>query len=176
MNELAKEFTKIGLLTFGGGSAATPIIHERLVKEKKWINEAEFIDIVAMANVLPGPSMVQMASLIGLKRNQKSGAIVSAFAICAPSVMIFVGVMALLAKYIDPIQISKITSPLFILIGISMFLTSKQIFDNNKQHGILKNISLTISTFIAIIYFDIPAVLIIVIVILGSIIKGGLCK
>ncbi len=176
MNELAKEFTKIGLLTFGGGSAATPIIHERLVKEKKWINEDEFIDIVAMANVLPGPSMVQMASLIGLKREQKLGAIISAFAICAPSVMIFVGVMALLAKYIDPIQISKITSPLFILIGISMFLTSKQIFDNNKQHGVLKNIGLTISTFIAIIYFDIPAVLIIVIVILGSIIKGGLCK
>ncbi len=176
MNELVKEFTKIGLLTFGGGSAATPIIHERLVKEKNWINEDEFIDIVAMANVLPGPSMVQMASLIGLKREQKLGAIVSAFAICAPSVIIFVLVMAMLAKYVDPVQVSKITSPLFILIGISMFLTSKQIFDNNKAHGVGKNIILTLATFIAIIYFDIPAVIIIVIVIIGSLIKGGLCK
>ncbi len=169
MFELVSEFIKIGLLTFGGGSAATPIIHERLVREKTWITEDEFVDIVAMANVLPGPSMIQMASLIGLKRTNKVGAIVAAFAISTPSIILFVGVMILMQTLIDPQILTQITMPIFILIAVSMFITSKQIFKNNADNGMFKNGIITVLTFGAIVVFKVPAVMIIVIVIVVTV-------
>ncbi len=176
MKELIIEFIKVGLLTFGGGSAATPIIHERLVEEKKWITEDEFIDIVAMANVLPGPSMIQMASLIGLKRKNKAAAVASAFAISAPSIIIFVLVMVLMGKFVDPVFLSKVTLPLFILIGLSMFLTSKQIFENNLKTGVIKNTIITVVTFVAIVFFNVPAVAMILLIIGLTLLKGVMFK
>ncbi len=171
MFELMREFFKIGLLTFGGGSAATPIIHERLVREKNWINENEFVDIVAMANVLPGPSMIQMASLIGLKKTNKVGAILSAFAISAPSIILFVLVMELMHNLVDPILLAQITLPIFILIGLSMFLSAKQVFKNNHEHGFLKNGLIVVMSFSAIVFFSVPAVVVIIFVIIITVLS-----
>ncbi len=176
MNEVISEFIKIGLLTFGGGSAVTPIIHERLVENKSWITEDEFIDIVAMANVLPGPSMVQMASLIGLKRGNKFTATAAAFAVATPSILIFVLVMVLLSNYVDVDFMSRVTLPIFILIAISMFLTSKQIFKNNLENNLVKNLVITVITFIAIVFFNVPTVMTIVVVIALTLIKSVMFK
>ncbi len=173
MFSLTIEFLIIGLLTFGGGSAATPIIHSRLVDEKKWISEDEFIDIVAMANVLPGPSMIQMAAIIGLRRTNYVGSIIAAMMISAPSIIIFVIVMNLFTKYIDPMLMGKITAPIFIVIAVAMAITSIKIFKNNLQESsVIKQIILGGITFSLIVIFNFPTVYIIAIVIVISIVKA----
>ncbi len=172
MLSLTIEFLIIGLLTFGGGSAATPIIHARLVVEKKWLTEDEFIDIVAMANVLPGPSMIQMASIIGLRRTNYLGAIIAALMISAPSIVIFVVVMNLFTAYVDAELMAKITAPIFIVIAIAMGITSFKIFQNNlKESKLTRQLILGGLTFILIVFFKVPTIYIIIAVIMLSLIK-----
>lgn len=173
MLSLAVEFLIIGLLTFGGGSAATPIIHSRLVDEKKWLSEDDFIDIVAMANVLPGPSMIQMAAIIGLRRTNYLGSIIAAMMISAPSIIIFVIVMNLFTRFIDPQLMGNITAPIFIVIAVAMAITSIKIFKNNLQESTpLKQIILGGITFGLIVIFNFPTVYIIAIVIIISVLKA----
>lgn len=177
MLELMYEFLLIGMLTFGGGSAATPIIHSRLVEDKKWISNDEFIDVVAMANVLPGPSMIQMATIIGMRRTNKLGGILSAFMISAPSIILFVFVMALLTSYVNPEMMSKVTAPIFIVIAISMAVTALKVMENNRKYvSDLKQLILVLLTFILIIVYNVPTVLVIVVVIILSGLKAVMFK
>ncbi len=177
MLELMYEFLLIGMLTFGGGSAATPIIHSRLVEDKKWISNDEFIDIVAMANVLPGPSMIQMATIIGMRKTNKLGGILSAFMISAPSIILFVFVMELLTSYVNPEMMSKVTAPIFIVIAISMAVTALKVMENNRKYvSDLKQLILVLLTFILIIVFNVPTVLVIVVVIILSGLKAVMFK
>ena len=41
-------FFKIGLFTIGGGYAMVPLIEEEVVNKKKWINQEDFIDLLAV--------------------------------------------------------------------------------------------------------------------------------
>ena len=49
-----KTFMKIGAFTFGGGYAMIPLIEEEVVKNKKWLSKEEFVDILVVAQSLPG--------------------------------------------------------------------------------------------------------------------------
>lgn len=172
MIELAREFLLIGSLTFGGGSAATPIIHSRLVEQKKWLSEDEFIDIVAMANVLPGPSMIQMAAIIGLRRTNYLGSIIASLMISAPSILVFVLVMNLFTKHVNPQLMSEITAPIFIVIAIAMGITSYKVFSNNlKESSYQREIIWGLLSFIAIVVFNVQTIILIVIAIVYSILK-----
>ncbi len=177
MLELIYEFLLIGMLTFGGGSAATPIIHSRLVEDKKWITNDEFIDVVAMANVLPGPSMIQMATIIGMRRTNKLGGIISAFMISAPSIIIFVVVMALLTNYVNPEMMSIVTAPIFIVIAISMAATAVKVMENNRKYvSDIKQLLLVLMTFVLIVFFNVPTVMVIIAVIVLSGLKAVMFK
>ncbi|MGL4977631.1 MAG: chromate transporter, partial [Cetobacterium sp.] len=48
------EFFKIGLFSFGGGLAMLPIIQEVVFKHN-WLTEAEFLDVIAISQITPGP-------------------------------------------------------------------------------------------------------------------------
>ena len=51
-------FFQIGLLSFGGGYAAMPLILEQVVTRNQWLTMAEFADIVTIAEMTPGPIAV----------------------------------------------------------------------------------------------------------------------
>ena len=53
--ELFLTFMKIGAFTFGGGYAMIPLIHKEVCENKKWLNEKEISDIVAISESTPGP-------------------------------------------------------------------------------------------------------------------------
>lgn len=58
------EFFKIGLFTFGGGYAMIPFIKETVLY-RGWMNEAEFLDMIGISEVTPGPIAINMATYIG---------------------------------------------------------------------------------------------------------------
>ncbi|QLG43275.1 chromate transporter [Mesomycoplasma hyopneumoniae] len=59
---------KISLISFGGGNALMPIIYNQVVTRKQWISKSDFDQGLILTNLLPGPSVVQMISLIAIKR------------------------------------------------------------------------------------------------------------
>ena len=55
-------FFKIGLFTIGGGYAMIPLIQSEIVDKKKWIDSNEFIDLMAIAQSIPGIFAVNISN------------------------------------------------------------------------------------------------------------------
>ena len=82
---------KVGAFTFGGGYAMISLFHSEFVEKKKYLENDEFMDIVAIAESTPGPIAINMATYVGYKRNGFLGALFSTLGICIPSfIVIFV--------------------------------------------------------------------------------------
>ena len=47
-------FAKIGAFTIGGGYAMIPIIEREVVEKKKWMDERDFMDVLAISQSAPG--------------------------------------------------------------------------------------------------------------------------
>jgi chromate transporter len=74
---LFTSFAKIGLFTFGGGYAALRLIQTEIILQKAWLTMEEFLNVVAIAEVTPGPIALNASTFIGYKLAGVIGAIVS---------------------------------------------------------------------------------------------------
>ena len=57
-------FFKIGVTTIGGGYAMIPIMEHEIVQRMKWLDQQEFMDILAVSQATPGIFAADMASHI----------------------------------------------------------------------------------------------------------------
>jgi len=83
--EIFLVFFKIGAFTFGGGYAMLPLIQSAVVDKKKWLGDKEFIDMLAIAQSMPGPIALNTAIFVGNKRKGVKGSIFSSLGIILPS-------------------------------------------------------------------------------------------
>ena len=86
--ELFLVFFKIGAFTFGGGYAMIPLIRNEVVKKKKWLDDKEFIDMMALAQSAPGPISLNTAIFVGNKRSGVKGSLFTSAGIILPSFII----------------------------------------------------------------------------------------
>lgn len=88
-------FFKIGLFSFGGGYAMLPLIQEEVVTINKWLTANEFIDIVAISQVTPGPIAINSATYVGYKASGILGSISATLGVSLPSIII----MLIISKF-----------------------------------------------------------------------------
>ena len=67
--EIFWSFFKIGLFTFGGGYAMIPLIQREVIDHRKWIPASEFLDLLTLAQSVPGPIAINTAVFVGYKRS-----------------------------------------------------------------------------------------------------------
>ncbi|MGV8980945.1 chromate transporter [Clostridium sp.] len=60
-------FLKIGAFSFGGGYAMLPLIQREIVTNNSWITYKEFIDIIGISQMTPGPIAINSATFVGFK-------------------------------------------------------------------------------------------------------------
>ena len=60
-------FFKIGLFTFGGGYAMLPLIEQELIAKRGWIEHKEFLDLLTLAQSVPGPIAINTSVFVGLR-------------------------------------------------------------------------------------------------------------
>ncbi|MDO4177109.1 MAG: chromate transporter [Bacillota bacterium] len=108
MFNLVKIFFCVGLFAFGGGTAMLPIIYQGVsVFGMSW---SDFSDMVALAQITPGPIAVNAATYIGLQYAGIAGAIVATLAVCLPCFL----VMLIVIKLIDRFKGSRIVEGAFV--------------------------------------------------------------
>lgn len=78
-------FFKIGLFTFGGGYAMIPIIERELIDKRKWIDRAEFLDLLTLAQSVPGPIAVNTSVFVGYRMRGLRGAVAALTGAVLPS-------------------------------------------------------------------------------------------
>ncbi|MEX6216863.1 chromate efflux transporter [Mammaliicoccus sciuri] len=79
---------KLGLLSFGGPTAHLGYFYDEYVKKRKWLDEKEYSDLVALCQFLPGPASSQVGIGIGTIRGGICGGIISFIGFTIPSVII----------------------------------------------------------------------------------------
>jgi chromate transporter len=74
--ELFLLFSQLGLSSFGGGVSAW--MHRAFVERRGWLGETEFAAAFALARIMPGVNVVNLAVLIGQRLRGASGAAAAA--------------------------------------------------------------------------------------------------
>ena len=94
--ELFWTMFKIGISTFGGGYAMVGIIQRELAQNKKWIDEDELLDYVAVSQVTPGIVAINISTFVGNKRKGILGGFFATLAAAMPSLIIIMIIAAVL--------------------------------------------------------------------------------
>jgi chromate transporter len=88
--DVLREFTVLGLTSFGGPIAHLGYFRERLVARRRWISEQGYADLVALAQFLPGPASSQVGFALGVHRAGILGGLAAFLAFTLPSAVLLV--------------------------------------------------------------------------------------
>jgi chromate transporter len=78
-------FLRLGLTSFGGPIAHLAYFRTEFVERRKWLDEAAFVDIVALCQLLPGLASSQVGIAIGILRAGLPGALAAWLGFTIPS-------------------------------------------------------------------------------------------
>ena len=129
--ELFWSYVQIGLFSIGGGYAAMPLIQHQVVEVHPWLTMTQFADIVAIAEMTPGPIAINSATFVGTLVAGLPGAIIATIGCVFPSCVIVMGLALIYYRFrglsmvqgilagLRPAVIAMIASA-----GINLFFTA----------------------------------------------------
>lgn len=85
-------YLKIGTFTLGGGYAMLPLIQREVVDVRKWIDEKEFLNMIALAQAAPGLIAVNSAIFIGHRIAGWKGVAATVLGAVLPSIVIILAI------------------------------------------------------------------------------------
>ena len=152
--ELFWIFFKIGAFTLGGGYAMVPLIQDEIVAKKNWIEEEEFIKLLALAQSSPGALAVNMA--------------VTVIASTLPSFIVILLIASLFSNIQDNVYVIKafkaIRPMVVALIAASVYTIGKSAKINRKTLWIV----LLVAAMVAFLKFP-PIAMIVLGAVLGNV-------
>jgi chromate transporter len=83
--ELLWSFIQIGMFSIGGGYAAMPLIQNQVVDIHPWLTLQQFADVMAIAEMTPGPIAINAATFVGIQVAGIPGAILATLGCVLPS-------------------------------------------------------------------------------------------
>lgn len=96
-------FFKIGLFSFGGGYAMIPFMQREIIEKHQWLSSSEFVDIIGISQMTPGPVSVNSATFVGYKVGGVVGSILATLGITVISFIL----VSIASKAIDKFKESK---------------------------------------------------------------------
>ncbi len=113
LRSIAALFIKLGIIGFGGPLAHIGLMEDTYVKRRQWTTREEFLEGLAVCNLLPGPTSTQLSIYLGYLYGGIPGGLVSGTCFIAPA---FVMVLILSWAYIQYGALPDV-SALFVGIG-----------------------------------------------------------
>jgi len=98
LSELFLGFLSVALSGFGG---VLPFARRVFVERRRWLDEREFAEALALCQFLPGPNIVNMAVIVGSRFQGAAGAVVAVSGLVGAPLLIMMGCGALYARYGD---------------------------------------------------------------------------
>lgn len=127
-------FLKIGTFGFGGGYAMLPLIQKEIVTNNHWLNQSEFMYIIGISQMTPGPIAINSATFVGFKASGFWGSVVATLGVITTSFIL----VSLANYFFAKFKNSKILEnalkgmrPALVGLIISVFLTMS--FDSYRD-------------------------------------------
>ena len=111
LRDIASVYFWIGISSFGGGLISW--VHREVVERRKWMRDQEFLSGLALSQILPGPTMVNMTLYLGTQLRGTVGALAGwASLVLPPS-------LAIIAIYLVYLQFHGVGVVHFMLDGVA---------------------------------------------------------
>ena len=138
-------FFKVGLFSFGGGYAILPLMQHEVVDINKWISFKEFMDIVAVSQITPGPISINLATHVGYRIGGTLGSTIATTSVVLPSIIIVSLIVIFLKRFSKLPVVQRIFKSLRVTIvglilaaGIVLFV--KENFIDYKSYIIFTSV------------------------------------
>ena len=138
-------FFKVGLLSFGGGYAILPLMQHEVVDVNKWISFKEFMDIVAVSQITPGPISINLATHVGYRIGGTLGSTIATTSVILPSIVIISLIVIFLKRFSKLPVVQRVFKSLRITVvglilaaGIALFV--KENFIDYKSYIIFTSV------------------------------------
>ncbi len=155
--QLFSTFFKIGSFTFGGGWAMISIIQREVVEKHHWIKQEDFLDLLAIAQSMPGILAVNISTVIGDRLKGVKGSLAAALGTILPSFIIIL----MIAIFLTPDAIKNNPTLTAIFKGIRpavVALIIAPVITTAKSAGInLKTVLIPVAVAL-LIYSGLPII------------------
>lgn len=91
--QLAALFLRLGVTAFGGPAAHIAMMRSEVVDRRRWLTDAEFLDLLAATHLIPGPNSTEMAIHLGFRRGRLGGLLTAGVCFILPA-SLMVGAIA----------------------------------------------------------------------------------
>jgi chromate transporter len=88
LREIVLLFLRLGATAFGGPAAHIGMMREEVVRRRRWLTDAEFLDLLGATNLIPGPNSTEIVIHIGFRQGGWVGFIAAGCAFIAPAMLI----------------------------------------------------------------------------------------
>lgn len=128
--DLFWSFSWLALQGFGGVLA---VVQRELVERKRWMTNAEFVEDWAVAQVMPGPNVVNLALMIGDRHFGLRGALAAVAGMLAFPLLVMLGLALLYAQWADHPAVAgalrgmgAVAAALVAVMGLKLAATLRQ--------------------------------------------------
>ncbi len=102
---VAREWTRLGLIGFGGPPAHIALLRQLVVERRRWMDARAFEDANAACGMLPGPASTQMAIYCAYRVAGPAGAVIGGLGFIVPAVVIILAVSAVVLGHAPPLWV-----------------------------------------------------------------------
>jgi chromate transporter len=110
--EAARFWIKLGFINFGGPTGQIAIMHDHIVRRRRWISDRRFLHALNYCMLLPGPEAQQLAIYIGWLLHKVRGGLVAGIAFILPAFFLIMGLSYVYAVHGDVSAVAGIFSGL----------------------------------------------------------------
>ena len=128
--EIFTAFTRLAMQGFGG---VLPVAQRELVERRRWLTRDQFVEMLAISQVLPGPNVVNLALMFGDRSFGLRGAMAALAGIMLAPLAVVLAVTALYGHYAhDPMVtgalrgMGAVAAGLVLSTGVKLFGTLKR--------------------------------------------------
>ncbi len=97
LRDVIRLFLRLGFTAFGGPAVHIAMMRDEGVRRRRWLSEQEFLDLLGVANLIPGPTSTEMAIYLGYRQAGVAGLVAGGVAFILPAALI---VLALAWGYV----------------------------------------------------------------------------
>lgn len=130
LRDLFLTFLRLGATAFGG-PAMLPVVRAMVVERKGWMDEATFRSGVALCQAVPGATVMQVASYVGLRLRGTPGMLAGFFGFTLPA---FLMITLLSAMYWKNRELPAIMAAFIGLKAVTVALMVSGLLDFGKRY------------------------------------------
>jgi chromate transporter len=88
LRALALLFLKLGAISFGGPAAHIALMEDEVVRKRQWVTHQQYLDMLGLTNLIPGPNSTEMAISVGFVRAGWAGLAIAGASFIVPAALL----------------------------------------------------------------------------------------